>query len=56
MEGGDLRTVLPFLAPALIVVFVVLIFPALYSLYASFFDWPLNDASARSFEIGRAHV
>jgi len=49
MEGGDARTVLPFLAPALIIVFAVLIFPALFSLYASFFDWPLNDATARSF-------
>ncbi len=49
MEGGSLKTVLPFLAPALVVVFAVLIFPALYSLYASFFDWPLNDASAREF-------
>ncbi len=49
MEGGSVRTVLPFLAPALVVVFAVLLFPALYSLYASFFDWPLNDASARQF-------
>jgi len=49
VEGGSARTVLPFLAPALAVVFAVLIFPALYSLYASFFDWPLNDASAREF-------
>jgi len=49
VEGGSVRTVLPFLAPALVVVFAVLLFPALYSLYASFFDWPLNDASAREF-------
>ena len=49
LEGGSWRAVLPFLMPAFIFVFAVLIFPALYSLYASFFNWPLNDASAREF-------
>ena len=49
LEGGSWRAVLPFLMPAFIFVFVVLIFPALYSLYASFFKWPLNDASSREF-------
>jgi multiple sugar transport system permease protein len=30
------------LSPALIIVFAVLIFPILYSLYVSLFDWPLS--------------
>ncbi len=49
LEGGSWRAVLPFLGPAFVFVFAVLIFPALYSLYASLFNWPLNDASAREF-------
>jgi len=49
LEGGSPGTVLRFLLPALIFVFAVLLFPAGYSLYASFFNWPLNDASAREF-------
>jgi len=39
-----------FLAPAIIVVFAVLIFPIVFSLIVSTYDWPLSEgAGARSF-------
>lgn len=49
---GKARTRAPFLflAPAIIVVFVVLIFPIVFSLIVSTYDWPLSEgAGVRSF-------
>lgn len=44
------RAPLFFLAPALIVVFAVLIFPIVFSLFVSTFDWPLSEgAGVRRF-------
>jgi multiple sugar transport system permease protein len=40
----------PFLTPAFVVVFAVLIFPIFFSLYVSFFKWPLSSGmGAREF-------
>lgn len=46
------RAPLFFLAPALIVVFAVLIFPILFSLFVSAFDWPLSQGAGERRFIG----
>ncbi|HET7839388.1 MAG TPA: sugar ABC transporter permease [Rectinemataceae bacterium] len=41
-----------FLLPALVIVFAVLIFPILFSLYVSFFDWPLSSGAGEPRFLG----
>jgi multiple sugar transport system permease protein len=49
-RAGGLGSPVPFLLPALLIVFAVLIFPILFSFVVSLFDWPLSaGGGARKF-------
>lgn len=49
-RAGGLGSPVPFLLPALLIVFAVLIFPILFSFVVSLFDWPLSaGGGARRF-------
>jgi multiple sugar transport system permease protein len=52
VKKGEARAAAPllFLAPALVIVFAVLIYPILFSFFVSLFDWPLSSgAGTRAF-------
>lgn len=53
MKGaGGHGSPVPFLLPALLIVFAVLIFPILFSLVVSMFDWPLSAGGGERHFIG----
>jgi multiple sugar transport system permease protein len=53
-KGGARRAAAPlfFLAPALLVVFAVLVFPIAFSLFVSAFDWPLSAGGGERRFVG----
>lgn len=55
--AGGHGSPVPFLLPALLIVFAVLIFPIVFSFVVSLFDWPLSaGGGARTFIGGKNYV
>lgn len=51
-RAGDLGSPVPFLVPALLIVFAVLIFPIIFSFVVSLFDWPLSAGGGERRFVG----